>query len=201
MTIRYEPGIRKIPIRLISVLNPRHRGKKKFAQIVANIARLGLKKPVTVALAEVKDGEPRYDLVCGQGRLEAYIALGQEEIHAMLVEGTREELLLMSLVENLARRTHSAVELVRRVKELKERGYTHAEIARKTDLDVSYIRGILQLLDRGRSGCSSRSRRATCPSASRSRSPPPTTRRSSGPSRRRTSATTCAARRCSGPAG
>jgi ParB family chromosome partitioning protein len=149
MTIRYEPGIRKIPIRQITVLNPRQRGKKKFAQIVANIARLGLKKPVTVARAEARDGEPHYDLVCGQGRLEAYIALGQEEIHAILVEGTREELQLMSLVENLARRTHSAVELVRRVKDLKERGYTHAEIARKTDLDVSYIRGILQLLDRG----------------------------------------------------
>jgi ParB family chromosome partitioning protein len=32
---------------------------------------------------------------------------------------------------------------------MKESGYSHAEIARKTDLDTSYVRGILQLLDRG----------------------------------------------------
>jgi ParB family transcriptional regulator, chromosome partitioning protein len=149
MTVRYDTRVRMIPVRHITVLNPRQRGKKKFAQIVANIARLGLKKPVTVALAEARNGEPRYDLVCGQGRLEAYLALGQEEIPAILVEGTREELFLISLAENLARRRHSVVELVREIKEMKQRGNTHAEIARKTDLDVSYVRGILQLLDRG----------------------------------------------------
>jgi ParB family chromosome partitioning protein len=149
MSVRYEPQVRMIPIRQIAALNPRQRGKKKFAQIVGNIAKLGLKKPVTVARAGGRDGEERYDLVCGQGRLEAYLALGQEEIPALVVSGSREDLLLMSLAENLARRAHSAVELVREIKALKDRSYSHAEIARKTDLDVSYVRGILQLLDRG----------------------------------------------------
>src|SRR5271170_324876 len=149
MTVRYERHVRMIPIKQIKVLNPRERGKKKFAQIVANIAKLGLKKPVTVALAEGTNGDARYDLVYGQGRLEAYILLGQEEIPCILAEGAKEELLLRSLVENLARRPHSTVELVRKIKDLKERGYTYSEIARKTDLDVSYIRGILHLLDRG----------------------------------------------------
>ena len=32
MTIRYEPGIRKIPIRQITVLNPRHRGRTLVAE-------------------------------------------------------------------------------------------------------------------------------------------------------------------------
>jgi ParB family chromosome partitioning protein len=149
MTVRHDPRVRMIPVSQINVLNPRSRGKKKFAQITGNIAKLGLKRPVTVAAAESRDGEPRYDLVCGQGRLEAYVTLGQAEIPAVLVEGTREELMLMSLAENLARRSHSAVELVRDVRALKERGYSHAEIARKTDLDASYVRGVLVLLDRG----------------------------------------------------
>jgi len=149
MTIRFDPVVRKILVRQISVLNPRERGKKKFAQIVSNIAKLGLKKPVIVSPAEAKDGEPHYVLVCGQGRLEAFLALDQKEIPAFIAEGTKEELHLISLAENLARRKHSTVELVREVKRLKERGYSHAEIARKTDLDVSYVRGILQLLDRG----------------------------------------------------
>ena len=55
----------------------------------------------------------------------------------------------MSLAENLARRQHSTVELVREIRALKDRGYGHAEIARKTDLATNYVRGILQLLERG----------------------------------------------------
>ncbi len=149
MTARHDHKVRLIPISQINVINPRERGKKKFGQITDNIARLGLKRPVTVAAAESKDGEPRYNLACGQGRLEAYRALGQTEIPAIVIEGTREEVLLMSLVENIARRQHSAVELVRDIRMLKDRGYTQSEIARKVDLDVAYIRGILQLLERG----------------------------------------------------
>jgi ParB family chromosome partitioning protein len=149
MTIRYEPQVRMIPVKRITVLNPRDRGRKKFAQITDNIAKLGLKRPVTVSVAGVRDGEQWYDLVCGQGRLEAYVALGQTEIPALVVEGSREDLLLMSLAENLARRPHSAVELVRDIKAMKARGHGNAEIARTTDLDVTYVRGILQLLDCG----------------------------------------------------
>jgi ParB family chromosome partitioning protein len=149
MNVRYEPSVRMIPIKQITVLNPRQRGKKKFAQITANIAKLGLKKPITVAQVDGKNGDARYHLVCGQGRLEAYMFLGQEEIPAIVVEGTKEDFLLMSLVENLARRQHSTVELIREIKAIKERGYSYSEIAQKTDLAPSYVRGILQLLDRG----------------------------------------------------
>lgn len=149
MSVRPDLQVRMIPIDRINVLNPRGRGKKKFAQITGNIAKLGLKRPVTVAIAEIKDDGPFYDLVCGQGRLEAYSALGQTEIPAVVVDGKREDLMLMSLAENLARRTHSAVELIRNIRVMKERGNSHAEIARKTDLDPAYVRGILQLLDRG----------------------------------------------------
>ncbi len=40
--------IRRIPIASISIMNPRVRGKKGFRELVASIATLGLKKPVTV---------------------------------------------------------------------------------------------------------------------------------------------------------
>ena len=149
MNVRYDPIVRKIAIKQIVVLNPRERGKKKFAQIAANIGKLGLKKPVTLAVMEGTNGDTRYWLVCGQGRLEAFILLGEEEIPATFVEGTKEELLLMSLIENLARRQHSVVELLSEIRNLKDKGYSHSEIATKTDLHVSYVRGILHLLARG----------------------------------------------------
>ena len=66
-----------IPIDRITVINPRVRNKKIFKEIISNIAELGLKKPITVTRRDDTDG-PRYDLVCGQGRLEAYQALGQQ---------------------------------------------------------------------------------------------------------------------------
>lgn len=149
MSAKFDPKVRMVPVSQINILNPRGRSKKKFSQIVANIAHLGLKKPITVCHVSGRNGDARYDLVCGQGRLEAYIELGQTEIPVLVVEGTKEDLMLMSLAENLARRQHSSVELVREISSLKERGYTHTEIARKTDLDATYVKGILQLLSKG----------------------------------------------------
>lgn len=141
--------IRMIPIEQIVVLNPRDRGKRKFAEITDNIARIGLKRPVTVAPYSDKNGSSKFWLVCGQGRLEACKAIGEEKIAAIIVNGSKEDLWLMSLAENVARRQHSPVELLREISQLKERGYSITEIARKTDLDTTYIRGIIQLLVKG----------------------------------------------------
>lgn len=149
MNSKFDHQVRMIPIDQISVLNPRERGKKKFEQIVGNIGRLGLKKPITVTHVSGDNGDARYDLVCGQGRLEAYISLGQTEIPAIVVEAPKEDLLLMGLAENLARRKHTTVELVREIASLKDRGYSHAEIARKIDLNANYVRAITQLLAKG----------------------------------------------------
>ena len=68
-------AITMIPISQVRLLNPRARSKAKFSEFVRNISALGLKKPITVAPREEEPGT--YDLVCGQGRLEAYQALGQ----------------------------------------------------------------------------------------------------------------------------
>ena len=146
---RQNDNVVMIPIDRITVINPRSRGAKKFKQIVDNIARLGLKIPITVAPDKSSGAEDRYILVCGQGRLEAYKAHGEIEIPAFVIEATQEDILLMSLAENLARRQHSPVELVREIGDLKDRGYGYSEIAEKIDLATSYVRGILTLLEKG----------------------------------------------------
>ncbi|MDD9709728.1 plasmid partitioning protein RepB C-terminal domain-containing protein [Seohaeicola sp. SP36] len=135
-----------IPLDRITVLNPRVRNRKAFEEIVQNIAELGLKRPITVAERESADG-PRYDLVCGQGRLEAFQELGQTEIPAIVITASSEDCLVMSLVENLARRQHRALDLLRDIKGLKERGYSEAEIAQKTHLSLKYVRGVGKLLE------------------------------------------------------
>ncbi|WP_221226076.1 plasmid partitioning protein RepB C-terminal domain-containing protein [Novosphingobium fluoreni] len=55
----------------------------------------------------------------------------------------------MSLVENLARRQHSPLELVHAIGALHARGYSYAEIAAKVDFSVEYVSAICLLLDNG----------------------------------------------------
>lgn len=140
------PQIRSIRVDSITVLNPRARNKKIFKELITSIAHLGLKKPITVSAR--KDGLG-YDLVCEQGRLEAFIALGQSTIPAIVVEASVEDCFVMSLVENLARRQHSPLEFVREIASLRERGYSITEIAIKTDFSDEYVYAICYLLDHG----------------------------------------------------
>ena len=115
-----------IPIAEIHILNPRHRDQKKFEVIVNSIKTLGLKMPITVSLrAENEPAGLKYDLVCGQGRMEAFIALGHLEIPAIVVEITKEERLIRSLVENIARRYPATMDLIREIERLRADGYVN----------------------------------------------------------------------------
>jgi ParB family chromosome partitioning protein len=142
------PIVEMIAVDRVDIVNPRVRNKKIFREIISNIAELGLKRPITVTQRESTDG-PRYNLICGQGRLEAYRILGQQEIPALVVEADSEDCMVMSLVENLARRQHRALDLLHDIEGLKQRGYDESEIARKTALSVEYVRGVLKLLKKG----------------------------------------------------
>jgi ParB family chromosome partitioning protein len=138
--------VQMIPVGAIRVLNPRVRNRRVFAELVTSIAHLGLKKPITVSKRADGTG---FDLVCGQGRLEAFMALGQPEIPAILVEAEEDDCLVMSLVENLARRQHTPLELVHDIGALKQRGYSVSEIAAKTDLSPEWTYAICYLFEHG----------------------------------------------------
>lgn len=141
--------IKLIPIAEIRISNPRTRSKIIFQVIVANIGAVGLKRPITVCKREMDADGTQFDLVCGQGRLEALLALGEKQIPAMVIEASREQQLLMSLVENIARRPSSNRDLMREIKALRSRGYKNADIAAKLGLDRTYTHGITRLLNSG----------------------------------------------------
>ena len=148
MTNSSPAKVHLIPIAKIAVVNPRARNKKVFREITHNILEIGLKRPVTVARRETSDGD-QYELVCGQGRLEAYIALGQSEIPALVIDASTEDCMVMSLVENLARRQHRSIDLLHDIEGLKTRGYSDAEIAAKTGLSPEYAKAVIRLLEKG----------------------------------------------------
>ena len=150
MNISKEPpSVETIPISKISVLNPRARNRKVFQQIVDSISKVGLKKPITVSLVNKSGKEVSYDLVCGQGRLEAFMELGEKFIPAIILDVGEEDRLVMSLVENLARRRHLPLELINNIGHLSQKGYSTSEIAEKTGLTNHYILGILKLIEKG----------------------------------------------------
>lgn len=141
--------IDQIPVGRLRVLNPRTRNPWFFSQLVENIASVGLKRPITVAHGgRDADGE-WYEVLCGQGRLEALKALGETEIPCSVVEASEIDRYLITLTENIARRRHTAAELMSGLQVLRAKGYSTAEISRKTNLDDAYVNGILQLLDKG----------------------------------------------------
>ena len=137
-----------IPISEIRIANPRTRNKMHFEEVVRSIAAVGLKKPITVARTFDPHNGTQYDLVCGQGRIEAFLALGQTTIPANLIEASKEDQLVMSLVENIARRAPSNKHLLEEVICLRNRGYETAEIASKLGREVSFISSIIRLIDR-----------------------------------------------------
>jgi len=146
---RHAPATEMIPIDRINVLNPRGRSRKVHGEIIDNIATIGLKRPITVSRRSSRSGQERYDLVCGQGRLEAFQALGQSSIPAIVVEAAEEDCLVMSLVENVARRQHRAIDLMQEVGALSKRGYSDADIAAKIGVTASWVNMISGLLEKG----------------------------------------------------
>jgi ParB family chromosome partitioning protein len=138
--------IKLIPIEQIHILNPRHRDRRKFQLILQSIKNLGLKKPIQVSRRGAgENGATEFDLVCGQGRMEAYLSLGYKVIPAVIVEVSATDRLLRSLVENIARRHPNPMELIWEIERLKAQGDTIQEISRKLDVSDNHIKGLTAL--------------------------------------------------------
>jgi ParB family chromosome partitioning protein len=142
--------VQNIPIDQIRILNPRHRDRRKFEFLVHSIKNVGLKKPIKVSTRVAADGEePGYDLVCGQGRIEAFLALGYQEIPAVVVQVSKEDRLLMSLIENMARRFPMPMDLIQEIERLKKQGDSNVAIGKKLDIADSHVGGLLALKNSG----------------------------------------------------
>lgn len=144
-----QQELRQIPIDRIEVLNPRERNSRAFGEIVGNIKTIGLKKPIVVTPRRGPNGDERYLLVCGEGRMKAFKALGEATIPALVVAVDDEDAFIMSLTENIARRQWRPLELLGGIEQLRDRGYPPKQIATKTGLTLSYVQGILTLIQRG----------------------------------------------------
>ena len=149
MTAARKNKIVMIPVDKIHVPNPRVRNKKQYAAIAENVVQVGLKRPITVTSCKSNIPGKDYDLVCGQGRLEIFQACEQKEIPAIVIDASEEEMMVMSIVENMARRQHSPTDLLNGIELLRKQGYEIGDIAKKTGMAWAYVRDITNLLEKG----------------------------------------------------
>lgn len=147
-----QPKINEFPIIQIEIakiktLNPRTRNKGVHDEIKESIKKRGLSKPISVRAIDESDF--KYALICGQGRIEALVALGETTIPAIIRDVSEEDAYVMSLVENIARRRPRSNELFQIIKDMKTRGLSDYEISEITGYSSNWVSSINMLLDKG----------------------------------------------------
>lgn len=75
--------------------------------------------------------------------------LQQDVIPAIVIDADESDCLVMSLVENCARRQHNPIDLMREIGNLRKRGYNDRQIANKIGVTPDYVGMIAGLLERG----------------------------------------------------
>lgn len=143
--MRRERKIEAIPIAAIKVLNPRERSRSRLNAIARSIKTVGLKRPIIASRRKAANG---YNLACGETRIEAFSSLGQSDIPAILVDASTEDCILMSLVENIARRRHSPIELASDIGRL-ARSYRAPDIAAKLGVTKDFAQAMVYLIKHG----------------------------------------------------
>ncbi|EAX8227834.1 ParB/RepB/Spo0J family partition protein [Salmonella enterica] len=136
-----------ISIDQIKVINPRPRNKFIHDGIKESINKRGLSKPVTVR--RIEDPIYSYALVCGQGRIEAILGLGESLVPAIIRDISEEDAYIMSLAENIVRRKPRSNELLEVVRTMNKKGLTDSEIAEILGYSGSWVSYIRKLLEKG----------------------------------------------------
>ena len=145
-----ERRIAMIPVDAIVVVNPRNRDEKLFEKTVRSIDKVGLQKPICVNKRNYeKTG--KYELVCGEGRLEAHRRLGKTHIDAEIINVDEGKALLMGLAENLTRTKKDIMEFAKRIVKMHDqgKGISYDDLAKITGKSAMTMRNYIELMQKG----------------------------------------------------
>ena len=137
-----------IPIDAIKILNSRNRDQTRFHENVRSIRDVGLLRPIVVNERFYAKNN-YYELVCGEGRYLAYKELGNTEISAEVINCTRKEAYLYSLVENMARVQPDTMWFAREVKRMRDSGINYEQLTKITGKSEHYLRDYICLAEQG----------------------------------------------------
>lgn len=139
--------ISKIPIERIepNPYQPRMEfDSEAMDELGSSIKEKGMIQPVTVR--RIDDG--RFQLISGERRLRAATLIGLEIVPAYIIQvETKEEMIELSLIENIQRETLNPIEIAYGFKRLMDEcNLTQEEIAKKTSKDRSTVANFVRLL-------------------------------------------------------
>lgn len=138
--------VQNIPIQQVeaSKYQPRHHfSDERLKDLSESIRQKGVIQPILVRL----NGD-RYEIIAGERRFRACALLGLKEIPAIVKRVDDENLLELSLIENIQREELNRVEEARAYHRLsKEFNLTHEQISQKVSKDRTTISNTLRLLE------------------------------------------------------
>lgn len=145
--LEYEASsIASLPLALIDP-NPdqprRQFDQERLEELAASIKHLGLVQPITVQ----PQAKGRYMLVSGERRYRAAQIAGLDSLPVYIKQGEGEQMLEMSLVENIQREDLNAIEIALAYQQLAEvYQLTHEQLAERVGKKRATVSNYLRLL-------------------------------------------------------
>lgn len=150
--------ILQIPVEDIKFFVRRSRGETAYARLKQSIKEVGLKTPIGVReitdrtkskrRRPSKNGLYNYELVYGQGRLQAFRDLDIPEIPAVIVDVSEQEIVGRFLAENTMRRKLSWREKAKLIKQdVDVNGLSLADVASRYCITISHAKKYLRVID------------------------------------------------------
>ncbi len=123
---------------------PRRRfSEEEIKELAESIKEFGVLQPIIV-----REKNGKYEIVAGERRWRAAKIAGLSRIPAVVKEVSDEEMMILSLVENLQREDLNPIERARAIKILKEEmGLTDEEISKYLGKSRSTVTNILRILN------------------------------------------------------
>ncbi len=149
--------VQEIPVESIKVFVSRSREDEPFRRMKASIEKEGLKVPIQVRAIDdwpaadrkrPEGGHYRFELICGQGRLEAAKQLGWRKIAALVVDAPEAEIVGRFLAENMIRRPLPWAEKAKLVKAELDAGLSVEEVASRFFITPRHVEKMQRILSK-----------------------------------------------------
>ncbi len=115
----------------------------KLQELAASIKQSGVLQPIIVRPSALG-----YEVVAGERRLRAARSAGLTEIPALVRQYSDDDVLVLSLVENIQRQDLNAIDRAQAYRRLVSHlGATQEEVAKRLGLDRSSVANLIRLLD------------------------------------------------------
>ena len=144
---REIPGRKEVNVNIDEIRPNPYQPRKEFDEKALNELADSIKLHGIFTPLLVRKSVGGYELIAGERRLRAARIAGLESVPAILVEFTEEEMMEISLLENIQREDLNAIEEAMAYESLIKRlGYTQEKLAERVGKSREYCANMLRLL-------------------------------------------------------